>query len=164
MKIRHVVVCCFFLTSFVFAQTSITLSVDATDAPRKILHAQETISVRPGALTLIYPEWIPGEHGPTGPVVDVAGLHISADGKDLAWRRDLVDMYAIHTTIPSGTKEIDVRYDFLLPARASGFSAGASSSAALLVLSWNQVLIYPSTPKPPEITVHPSLKLPEGWK
>jgi predicted metalloprotease with PDZ domain len=154
----------FLLSGFLYAQTSITLSVDATDAPRKILHAKETVSVHPGELTLMYPEWIPGEHGPTGPVVDVAGFHIKADGKDIAWRRDLVDMYAIHTTIPRNTKDIELTYDFLLPARPSGFSAGASSSASLLVLSWNQVVIYPSTPAPPHIMVRPSLKLPEGWK
>jgi hypothetical protein len=45
----------------------ITLSVDLTDAPRKILHATETIPVQPGLLTLVYPEWIPGEHGPPAP-------------------------------------------------------------------------------------------------
>ena len=163
MKIYRTLFCCLFVASSLVAQTTITLSVDATDAPRKILHAQETITVHSGPLTLVYPEWIPGEHGPTGPVVDVAGLHIVADGKDISWRRDLVDMYAIHTTIPSGTKEIDVHYDFLLPARASGFSAGASSSASLLVLSWNQVLMYPSAPTPLQITVHPTLKLPAGW-
>jgi predicted metalloprotease with PDZ domain len=112
----------------------------------------------------MYPEWIPGEHGPTGPVVDVAGLHIMADGKELVWRRDLVDMYAIHLTVPNGEKQIDLSYDFLLPAVAAGFSSGASSSSDLLVLSWNQVLLYPSEPKADDITVTPSLRLPTGWK
>jgi len=163
MRIHSAFVCILFVAGSLFGQTSVTLSVDATDAPRKIIHTEETISVRPGPITLSYPEWIPGEHEPNGPVVDVAGLHIAADGKDLPWRRDLVDMFAIHTTVPSGTKEISVRFDFLLPARTSGFSAGASSSASLLVLSWNQVLLYPSTPGPAHITVHPSLKLPAGW-
>ena len=164
MRTYCVALCCLFVSGLLLGQTSMSLAVDASDAPRKILHAQESISASAGPLTLMYPEWIPGEHGPTGPVVDVAGLHIIAEGKDLAWRRDLVDMYAIHTTVPSGTKEIKVTFDFLLPARASGFSAGASSSSDLLVLSWNQVLIYPSTPSPTHITVQPSLKLPVGWQ
>lgn len=164
MRTSLILFLCLLMTGFLVAQTSITLSVDATDAPRKILHAEETISVRPGPTTLTYAEWIPGEHGPTGPVVDVAGLHIVASGRDLAWRRDLVDMYAIRTTVPRGINEIKLAYDFLLPALPSGFSAGASSSASLLVLSWNQVLIYPSDPSPASITVHPSLKLPAGWK
>jgi predicted metalloprotease with PDZ domain len=164
MRTNRALFCFFFVTGSLFAQASITLSVDATDAPRKILHARETINAGPGPLSLIYPEWIPGEHGPTGPVVDVAGLHIMADEKELAWRRDLVDMYAIHLTVPKGAKQIDLSYDFLLPAVASGFSSGASSSSDLLVLSWNQVLLYPSEPKADDITVIASLKLPSGWK
>jgi predicted metalloprotease with PDZ domain len=164
MRIYFTTFCCLFVSGFLLAQTSISLSVDATDAPRKILHAQETVTARPGPLTLVYPEWIPGEHGPTGPVVDVAGLHITADGKELAWRRDLVDMYAIRVTVPSGVKQIELSYDFLLPAQASGFSSGASSSANLLVLSWNHVVLYPSEPKPDKINVIPTLKLPGGWK
>ncbi|HEY6953490.1 MAG TPA: M61 family peptidase, partial [Bacteroidota bacterium] len=164
MKISLAALCCLVLAGSVFAQTSISLSVDATDAPRKILHATETIPVRAGQLTLIYPEWIPGEHGPTGPVVDIAGLHMTAEGKELSWKRDLVDMYAIHLNVPKGARQIDVSFDFLLPAVASGFSAGASSSADLLVLSWNQVVLYPSEPKADDIMVSPSLKLPAGWK
>lgn len=164
MKIHHTVVCCLFVVASLSAQNPMTLYVDATDAPRKILHAQETIPVHVGQITLIYPEWIPGEHGPTGPVTDVAGLHLSANGNNIAWRRDLVDMYAIHTTVPAGAKQLTISFDFLLPAVAAGFSSGASSSSDLLLLSWNQVVIYPSEPKADDISVTPSLKLPEGWK
>ena len=143
---------------------SIIIEVDATAVPRRVLHAREVIPVAPGPLTLLYPKWIPGEHGPTGPLIDVAGLVINAGGKPLTWRRDLVDMYAIHVTVPAGTASIDVSFDFLLPPEASGFTSGASSSPELLVLSWNQVLMYPSTPRPDEIQMTPSLLLPEGWK
>ncbi len=143
---------------------SITLAVDATEAPRKILHARETISVRPGALTLLYPKWIPGEHGPTGPVVDVVGVKIVARNNTLSWRRDLENMYAIHCEVPAGVNAIDVSFDFILPPNAKGFSSGASSTAQLLVLSWNQVVMYPNSAKPDDITVSPNLTLPEGWK
>ena len=50
------------------------LSVDLTDAPQKLIHANETIAVTPGSLTLVYPKWIPGEHGPTGPIENMAGF------------------------------------------------------------------------------------------
>ena len=70
------------------APPKITLAVDATEAPRKIFHAKETIPVTPGTLTLYYPKWIPGEHGPTGPIADLAGTKFSAGGKDLTWHRD----------------------------------------------------------------------------
>jgi len=146
------------------SQTSITLEVDATDAPRKILHAQESMTVQPGELALYYPKWIPGEHGPTGPVIDLVNLKIVANGSPLAWRRDLVDMYEIHCGVPSGVDALTLSFDFALPAVAEGFSSGASSSASLLVVSWNQILLYPKSERPDNIIVIPSLQLPEGWK
>src|SRR4051795_3853453 len=72
------------------------LHVDATDAPRNILHATLTIPVSPGAVTLVYPKWIPGNHRPTGPIQNFTGLHFKANGKELEWQRDLEDMYAFH--------------------------------------------------------------------
>ena len=150
-----------------FAQTeqaSITLTVDATEAPRKILHSRESITVHPGRLTLFYPKWIPGEHGPTGPVIDIAGLKITAGGKTIAWKRDLEEMFAIHCEIPPGGDKIDVSFDFILPPQAEGFSSGASSTAQLLVLSWNQVIVYPLSVRPDNITVTPNITIPAGWK
>jgi len=119
------------------AQTTIALSVDATEAPRKILHAKESLSVHPGPLTLFYPKWIPGEHGPTGPIADVVGLHIHAGSRELTWRRDLDEMYAIHCEVPENISSLDLAFDFVLPPVAEGFSSGASSTASLAVISWN---------------------------
>jgi predicted metalloprotease with PDZ domain len=145
-------------------RSAITLAVDATEAPRKILHAREIIRVSPGPLTLLYPKWIPGEHSPTGPVVDLAGLKITAGNTTVPWRRDLDNMFAIHCVVPPGVTTLDLSFDFLLPPEAAGFSSGASSSAQLLVLSWNQVVLYPSEPAPDNVTVSASVKLPEGWQ
>jgi predicted metalloprotease with PDZ domain len=150
-----------------YAQTKqqfILLSVNAKDAPKKILHSHEIMTVQPGDLTLVYPEWIPGEHGPTGPVIDMAGLKISANGKIISWRRDLVNMFAIHCQIPDDENTIEVSFDFILPPEKEGFSAGASSTAALCMISWNQVVLYPDTPKPENIIVTPDLILPENWE
>ena len=153
------------LRQFAYAQTpAITLTVDATDAPRKILHAKETITTQPGPLTLFYPKWIPGEHGPTGPVVDLVGLKIESGGKPVSWRRDLEEMYSIHCDAPAGANQIDLTFDFVLPPDAMGFSSGASSSAQLLVLSWNQVILYPLDRRPDDILVAPGVKLPSNWK
>ncbi len=112
----------------------IKVVVDITDAPRKVLHAQLTIPVHEGANTLVYPKWIPGEHGPTGPIDNLAGLKFTADGKEIAWRRDDVDMYAFHLNVPQGINSLDAKLDFLATAAASGFSAGASTSANLAML------------------------------
>ncbi len=167
LAILKLVFILFLLIQTGYAQTKqqfILLSVNAKDAPKKILHSHETMSVQPGALTLVYPEWIPGEHGPTGPIVDMAGLKISANGKTISWRRDLVDMYAIHCQIPENETKLDVSFDFILPPEKEGFSAGASSTAKLCMISWNQVVLYPSSPKPNNIIITPSLILPDGWK
>src|SRR3954469_12283964 len=74
----------------------ITLVVDARETPRKLLHARETLNVTPGALTIVYPKWLPGEHAPDGPIDDLVGLTFAAGGRPLAWRRDAVDQFAFH--------------------------------------------------------------------
>ncbi|MGH9724776.1 MAG: M61 family peptidase, partial [Candidatus Acidiferrales bacterium] len=146
------------------ASGAIHLAVDATHAPQKILHIHEQIPVEAGPLTLYYPEWIPGEHMPDGPIIEVAGLKFTGEGKRIPWRRDLVEMYSIHLNIPSGVTTLDADFDFLLSAPAQGFSAGASATASLDLLSWNQVLLYPQGRPMKEIMFVPSLKIPEGWK
>jgi predicted metalloprotease with PDZ domain len=144
---------------------NVTLSVDATTAPRKIFHAALKIPAVAGDLTLYYPKWIPGEHAPDGPVVDLAGLLFKANGQTLKWRRDLVDGFTIHVDVPAGVSEVDAELDFLSPATfESGFSAGSSATAKLAIISWNQVLLYPKGWKADEITYTASLKIPEGWK
>ena len=143
---------------------AIHLTVDASQAPQKILHTHETIPVTPGPLTLYYPEWIPGEHMPDGPIIEMAGLKFTASGKTIAWRRDLVEMYSIHLDVPAGATAIDADFDFLLSDASSGFSSGGSATASLDVLSWNQVLLYPKGWPAAKITFLPSLKLPAGWK
>jgi predicted metalloprotease with PDZ domain len=146
------------------ANTPISIAVDATEAPRKILHARLSIPVSPGPLTLMYPKWIPGEHGPTGPITDLAGLAVSAAGKTISWRRDDVEMFAFHIDVPAATTGIEVSVDFLLPATVSGFSSAASATARLAVINWNQVLVYPQGQASDQLTYVASLRLPEGWK
>jgi len=144
---------------------TVTISVDATTAPRKIFHASLKIPTSPGDLTLYYPKWIPGEHAPDGPVVDLAGLKFSAGGKTLKWRRDLLDGFTIHVEVPAGETEVSAELDFLSPAVfEGGFSAGSSATDKLAVISWNQVLLYPKGWKSDDLNYTASLKIPAGWK
>jgi predicted metalloprotease with PDZ domain len=144
---------------------NITLSVDASDAPRKIFHARLRIPASVGTLTLYYPKWIPGEHAPDGPINDLAGLKFTASGQSLKWRRDTLDGWTINVEVPSGQNEVLADLDFLSPATfAPGFSAGSSATDKLAIISWNQVLLYPKGWKSDDITFSASLKLPEGWK
>jgi predicted metalloprotease with PDZ domain len=147
------------------ATPTVTLSVDATSAPRKIFYATLKIPATAGDLTLYYPKWIPGEHAPDGPVVDLAGLKFSAAGKTLKWRRDLLDGFTLHVEVPAGVTEVDAELDFLSPATLEGgFSAGSSATAKLAIISWNQVLLYPKGYKSDDINYTASLKIPDGWK
>jgi len=142
----------------------ITLSVDATEAPRKLFHARMTMPVSPGPMTLVYPKWIPGEHGPTGPIINLAGLRITGGGKTIPWRRDDVEMYAFHFEVPAGVREIEVALDFLSPTFAGGFTAGASTTSHLAIVTWNQLLLYPEGANIGEVTFKADLTLPAGWK
>ncbi|HJP95233.1 MAG TPA: hypothetical protein VJ875_24995 [Pyrinomonadaceae bacterium] len=143
--------------SAAFAQTAITLNVDATNAARNMLHTELTIPVRPGPLTLFYPKWIPGEHTPTGPIDDLVGLKLSAAGKPLAWRRDDVEMFAFHCDIPQGVTVLDVTFD-------DASQPETTASAKLARIKWNRVLVYPEGLNSDAISVKASLKLPAGWQ
>src|ERR1035438_367229 len=90
------------------AQTPVKLKVDATDAARRLFHVQMSMPVKPGAMTLMYPEWIPGEHGPTGPIANLVGLKIQAGGQSIAWRRDSDNMFAFHLEVPPGAATLEV--------------------------------------------------------
>ncbi len=147
------------------AQTvPITLSVDLTDAPRKILHATEVMPVTAGPLTVVYPKWIPGEHSPTGPIENMAGFFISANGQPVKWERDKVDMFAYHLTVPQGVTKLEMKIDFLASSALSGFSSGGSTSENLALLSWNTLLVYPDGTNASEVMFTPSITLPSGWK
>jgi predicted metalloprotease with PDZ domain len=148
----------------VAAAGEITLRVDAREAPGKLLHAKLSIPAKPGPLTLVYPKWLPGEHGPTGPITDLVGLEFSSGGKTLAWSRDGVDMYAFHLDVPAGAATVDVALDFLSPTSEAGFTSAASATPHLFLLTWNQLLLYPAGPKSDDLTFHASLETPAGWK
>ncbi len=141
----------------------ITLTVDATEAPEKILRARMTLPVQPGPLTLYYPKWIPGLHEPAGPIANVAGLEFTADGKRIPWQRDLRDVFTFHIVVPPGATRLDVRFDYLEPTSFGGPAAG-SVTAKLLDLTWNQVLLYPAGSPSSQILYRPTLVLPEGWQ
>jgi predicted metalloprotease with PDZ domain len=154
------------LHAAVVAAPHITIALDATDAPRKIFHAQLTIPAAPGTLTLYYPKWIPGEHAPSGPVIDLAGLKFTGNGQLLKWRRALDDNWTVLIEVPAGVQEVHASLDFLSPVSGNEalFSAGASATEKLALISWNQVLLYPKGWTADQITYSPSLRLPAGWK
>jgi predicted metalloprotease with PDZ domain len=147
------------------AAPQISLSVDATDAPRKVFHARMTIPAKPGRLTLYYPKWIPGEHGPTGPIQDLAGLKFSVKGKTLSWRRDLLDGWTFHIEVPEGADAVEAALDFISPAGPEGiYTGGATATDRMAVVNWNTMLLYPEGRTSDDLIYAATLKLPAGWK
>lgn len=137
------------------------IHVDASDTGQGIFRVEETIPAQPGEMTLLYPQWIPGNHRPSGPIDMLAGLRISAGGKPLAWTRDPYDVYAFRVAVPQGTSEIKVTFQFL-----SGRSKGSfiQMTDKMLDLKWNTVSLYPAGHYARQITVQPSVTFPAGWK
>jgi predicted metalloprotease with PDZ domain len=141
-----------------------TLDVDATDAPMKILHATMTMPAQAGAITLFYPKWIPGEHMPSGPIANLTGLHVFADAAELSWRRDLVEMNAFRLTVPAGAKTLTAKYDYVIPFAGGAFGSLPSTNAKIAVINWYTVGLYPMGTSPAAISVTATLKAPAGWK
>ena len=146
------------------AQGPIPIRIDATDAARRLFHVKMTMPVKSGPTTLLYPEWIPGEHGPTGPILNMVGLVITGGGKTIPWRRDDVNMFAYHVDVPAGVSSLDIAFDFISPSESSGFSSGASATTELAVVSWNQLLLYPEGVDADALQYQANLKLPAAWK
>ncbi|HEX5353748.1 MAG TPA: peptidase M61, partial [Rhodanobacteraceae bacterium] len=122
---------------------TLKIHVDATNIGQRIFNVQETIPVKPGSsIYLLYPAWIPGNHSPTGPVKDVAGLIIKGNGQVIKWKRDQYNVYAFHVDVPQGVNNLDVQFQFL-----SAQSRGDGSiimTPEMLDLSWNKVSLYPA--------------------
>jgi len=144
--------------------TPIRLTVDLSEAPRRIFHARIEFPAKPGPMALLYPKWIPGEHAPDGPIGDLVGLKFTAGGQTLSWRRDDLNLYMFHLDVPSGANSVEVAYDYLSPAAGEGFSAGPSADPVIAVLEWNLVVLYPAGATSDSLTYQPSLRLPPGWK
>ena len=141
---------------------TLKLEVDATDLDHRIFRVHEEIPVRPGALTLLYPQWLPGNHSPRGPIDKLAGLAIRADGRPLAWKRDPVEVYAFHLDVPQGVARLDVDFDFLSPQDPA--QGRVVMTPDMLDLQWNTVALYPAGCYTRGITIEAAVKLPEGWQ
>jgi predicted metalloprotease with PDZ domain len=152
-----------FVANAVLAQS---VFVDATDARRGVFHSHLTLPAKSGPMTLVYPKWIPGEHMPTGPLMQMAGLHVRAGDRELSWSRDRVDVFAFHIDVPAGISAIDVDFDYLSPSVtfAGGYGESANATQNLLLVLFNHVVVYPAGVSTDQLTYKASVRLPAGWK
>ena len=142
------------LTFAAAPKAPIMITADLSDAPRKVYHAEVDLPVTEGPVTLTTPKWIPGNHRPTGPVDEITGVVFTANGQTLPWRRDDVDLYQFHVTVPKGVTTLHAHLDCIVTARIS---------QKLAVLEWEKLLLYPANIPVREIPVQPSLIVPAGW-
>ncbi len=159
-----VLVTALMLTSAVGQAADLRVRVDAREVARKRVHTDLTLAVHEGPLTLVFPKWIPGEHGPTGPLESIIGLTIRADGAPLSWRRDPRDMYAISVTVPRGAAHLDIALDSGLPTEGGHFSTGPTSSEALAILPWNEFVLLPKGRDAGGLSTEAAVLAPPGWQ
>ena len=141
----------------------VRLQVDATDLNRRIFDVTETIPVeRAGPLVLFFPEWLPGNHGPVGPIAQLAGLEITANGQRVEWVRDTLHPFAFHLEVPQGATEITARFQHLSPTTVA--QGRVTMTAEMLNIQWEKMLLYPAGRWSRNIMVQPSVALPDGWR
>jgi len=137
---------------------TLKVDVDASDTAQRIVRVRQRVPLQAaGRLTLLYPEWDAGSHGPTIEVQRVAGLVIQGGGQRLAWRRDPLDAHAFHVQVPKGVRELEVDFQFLAP-----LGPRSHISADLINLQWQNVILYPAGWFASRIPVAASLTLPQG--
>jgi len=150
------------------AAATALVDVDAREASRGVLKVHLRLPVSAGPVTLVYPKWLPGRHGPAGPITNLAGPVLSHDGMPMPWRRDDVDMYALHVEIPVGVTSLDADFEVLTALRpdglVNGLEAPRTATESLLILEWHQVILYPADSNTDELRYQARVRLPDGWK
>ena len=142
---------------------TMTLKIDATDTARGIFRVAQTVPVaKSGPMTLLFPKWLPGAHAPRGEISKLAGLVVTAGGKELQWKRDEVDVFAFHVDVPDGARALEIRFDFLSPTIAN--QGRITVTADMISLQPNQVSLYPAGWFTRNIPVSTSVTWPRGWK
>jgi predicted metalloprotease with PDZ domain len=142
---------------------TIRLDIDATDTRRGAYRVVQTIPLAPGTrrLTLLFPEWLPGNHVPRCPLAQLADLRLFADGKPVRWSRDPVEVFAVHVDLPEGARELVARFVHTSPLQSS--EGRITMTAEMLNLQWEKMSLYPAGHYVRRIRVRPSVTLPRGW-
>ena len=138
------------------------LHVDATDIAHRIFKVHEEIPVASaGPIRLYYPQWLPGNHGPRGPVDQLGGLTFTANGQQLPWKRDPLDVYSFLVDVPQGATTLIAEFQHLSPLDVS--QGRVVVTPEIIGLQWNAVSLYPAGYAASRIMIRPSVTLPAGW-
>ena len=141
----------------------IELWVDATDIDRRIMNVRQRIPVtQAGRMVLFYPQWIPGNHGPVGPISQIANLQFSANGQRIEWVRNTLHPWAYQIDVPQGVQTVDVSFQWLTPI--DGAQGRVVITPEMLNHQWEKAVLYPAGYASSHIGFLPRLKLPQGWQ
>jgi predicted metalloprotease with PDZ domain len=147
------------------AAAPMSVDVDLTDVERRIFRVRLVMPVKPGRVSLHYPQWLPGNHAARGPLDQVTALKFTGSGRTLEWRRDPLDVFRFDVTVPAGVSELQAEFALATPQQAgTGQSSRIVASRQLLNLQWNQVVLYPVGRPARDIPVSASIRLPNGWR
>jgi predicted metalloprotease with PDZ domain len=139
------------------------LHIDATDITRGAYRVTQTVPVAPGTkrLTLMLPQWLPGNHGPRGPMAELVDIHFFAGDQKLSWKRDPVEVYAFHIDVPAGAKDVTAKYIHTSPLQSA--EGRITMTQEMLNLQWEKMSLYPAGHYVRQIKVVPSVTIPQGW-
>ena len=79
----------------------------------------------------------------------------TANGKTLAWRRDDVDLYQFHVTIPDGVSTLHAHLDRIVTTNIT---------QKMALFDWETLMLYPANTPVRDIPIQPSLIVPSGWR
>jgi predicted metalloprotease with PDZ domain len=142
---------------------TMALEVDATDLERAVYRVRQTIPVPQGMreMVLQLPEWIPGKHGPRGPINLLADLRFEVDGRPAAWTRDPVEVYAFRVPLPEGAREVTASFVHTSPLQTS--EGRVTMTREMLNLQFDMMSLYPAGHYVRQIRVTPTVTFPQGW-
>ncbi len=123
---------------------TIRLDIDATDITRGVFKVTQAFPVPQGTseLVLLLPQWLPGNHGPRGPINLLTDVHFEAGGRPLAWVRDPLDVYAFRVTVPAGAREVTARFAHTSPLQTN--EGRIVVTQEMLNLQWEKMTLYPA--------------------
>ena len=138
------------------------INVDATDIAHRVFRVHEVVPAKSGPLTLLYPQWLPGNHSPTGSIDKLAGLVVKANGKVIPWKRDPLNVFAFHVDVPEGANNVDVEFQFL--SAQDTRQGRVVMTPEMLNLQWNANSVYPAGYYSRQIKTQASVTFPAGWQ
>ncbi|RDI97291.1 M61 family peptidase [Dyella solisilvae] len=141
---------------------TLKINVDATDIAHRVFRVHEVVPAKPGPLTLLYPQWLPGNHSPTGTIDKLAGLVVKANGKVVPWKRDPLNVFAFHVDVPEGANNVEVEFQFL--SAQDTRQGRVVMTPEMLDLQWNSVSLYPAGYFAKRVNAETSVTFPAGWQ